>query len=75
MKSRKSVGDRTEPFKPINTIVNIFKGRTVTIYNSSYRTTGKEIREKITEGRIDTERGEFGNQSFWPDSIEGFRYV
>src|SRR6201990_1284957 len=31
--------------------------------------------EKITERRIDTERGKFRNQSFVPDSIEGFRYV
>ena len=45
------------------------------VYNSCYRTTRKEIREKITARRIDTERGKFGNQSFVPDSIEGFRYV
>src|SRR6201990_1694731 len=44
------------------------------VFNSCYRTTGKEIRE-ITERRIDTERGKFRNQSFVPDSIEGFRYV
>src|ERR1700755_1955634 len=34
-----------------------------------------EIRDKITERRIDSERGKFGNQSFVPDSIESFRYV
>ena len=55
--------------------INRFKGRTVEFYNSCYRTTGKEIREKFTERRIDTERGKFRNQSFVPDSIEGFRYV
>src|ERR1044072_6171608 len=58
-----------------NTTINRFKGRTVAVYNSCYRTTRKEIREKITERRIDTERGNFRNQSFVPDSIEGFRYV
>ena len=42
------------------------------VYNSCYRTTGKEIREKVTERRIDSERRKFGNQSFVPDSIEGF---
>ena len=45
------------------------------VYNSCYRTTEKEIRKKIAERRIDTERGKFRNQSFVPDSIEGFRYV
>src|SRR6201990_3764146 len=58
-----------------NNTINRFKGRTVAAYNSCYRTTGKEISEKITERRIDTERGKFLNQSFVPDSIEGFRYV
>src|ERR1044072_9911299 len=47
----------------------------VAVYNSCHRTTGKEISEKITEKRIDTERGKFRNQSFRSDSIEGFRYV
>ena len=45
------------------------------VYNCCYRTTGKEIREKVTERRIDSERGKFRNQSFVPDSIECFRYV
>ena len=36
------------------------------VYNSSYRTTRKKIREKTTE-RIDSERGKFRNQSFVPD--------
>src|SRR6201990_3283703 len=58
-----------------NNTINRFKGRTVVVYNSCYRTTGKEIREKITERRIDTERGKFRNQNFVPDSIVGFRYV
>src|ERR1700755_3624521 len=72
MKSRKSVGglDRTLP----NTTINRFKVRPMAVFNSCYRTTGKEIRE-ITERKIDTERGKFRNQSFVPDSIEGFRYV
>ena len=47
----------------------------VAVYNNCYRATRKEIREKITERRIDTERGKIRNQSFVPDSIEGFRYV
>ena len=58
-----------------NTTINRFKGRTVAVYNSCYRRTGKEISEKIKERRIDTERGKFRNLSFVPDSIEGFRYV
>src|ERR1700755_2839096 len=37
--------------------------------------TGKEISKRITERRIDRERGKFRNQSFVTDSIEGFRYV
>ncbi|KAL7637050.1 UNVERIFIED_CONTAM: hypothetical protein RMT77_012808 [Armadillidium vulgare] len=37
--------------------------------------TGKEISGKITERRIYSERGKFRNQSFLPDSFEGFRYV
>ena len=45
------------------------------VYNSYYRTTRKEIREKTIERRIDSERGKFGNQSFMPDSIESFRYA
>src|ERR1700755_401043 len=45
------------------------------VYNSSYRTTRMEIREKATERGIDSERGKFGNQSFVSNSIESFRYV
>ena len=56
----------------MNTTIYRFKGRTVAVYNCSYRTTGKEIREKVTERRIDTERGKFGKQRFGPDSIERF---
>src|ERR1700755_477059 len=59
----------------MNTTINRFKGRTVAVYNSGYRTTGKEIREKITESKINRERGKFRNQSFVPNSFEGFRYV
>src|SRR6201990_1386469 len=55
-----------------NTTIYRFIGRTVAVYNSCYRTTGKEISEKVTERRIDSERGKFGNQSFVPDSIEAF---
>ena len=58
-----------------NTTINRFKGRTVAVNNRCCRTTGKEIREKVTERRLDTERGKFGNQSFLPHSIESFRYV
>src|ERR1700755_1415617 len=32
-------------------------------------------REKVTEGRIDSERVKFRNQSFLPNSIERFRYA
>src|ERR1044072_4410552 len=45
------------------------------VYNSFYRTTRKEIREKATERRIDSEIGKLGNQSFVPESIESLRYV
>src|ERR1044072_9239382 len=45
------------------------------VFNCCYRTIEKEIRGKITERMIDSERGKFGNQSFVPDSIESFRYV
>src|ERR1700755_3268658 len=42
-----------------NTTIYRFIGRTVAVYNSCYRTTGKEIREKVTDRRIDSERGKF----------------
>src|SRR6201990_3699318 len=58
-----------------NTTIYRFIGRTMAVYNSCYRTTGKEIREKVTERGIDSERGKFRNQSFVPDYIESFRYV
>src|SRR6201990_3255907 len=72
MKSRKKCWGLDRTLR--NTTINRFKGRTMAVFNSCYRTTGKEIRE-ITERRIDTERGKFRNQNFVPDSIEGFRYV
>src|ERR1044072_4336074 len=58
-----------------NTTIYRFIGRTMAVYNSCYRTTGKKIREKVTERGIHSERGKFGNQSFVPDLIESFRYV
>ena len=67
MNIRKRFGEDTTIYR--------FTGRTVAVYNSCYRTTTKEIREKVTERRIDFEREEFRNQSFVPDSIESFRYV
>src|ERR1700755_1125904 len=73
MKIRKKSGRKDRSLR--NTTIYRFIGRTVAVYNSCYRTTRKEIREKATERRIDSERGKFGNQSFVPDSIEGFRYV
>ena len=60
-----------------NTTIYRFIGRMVAVYNSCYRMTGKEIREKVTvqAPQNDKERGKVGNQSFVPDSIESFRYV
>src|SRR6201990_1708005 len=40
-----------------NTTIYRFIGRTVAVYNSCYRTTRNEIREEVTERRIDFERG------------------
>ena len=58
-----------------NTTIYRFIGRMVAVHNRFYRKTGKEIREKVTERRIDFEREKFGNQSFVPDSIESFRNI
>src|ERR1700755_238575 len=68
MKSRKSVGDRTDPCgTPL--FIDLKEGR----WPST--TAAIERPEKKSERRIDSERRKFGNQSFVPDSIESFRYV
>src|SRR6201990_2357000 len=68
MKSRKSVGDRTDPCgTPL--FIDLKEGR----WPST--TAAIERPEKKSERRIDSERRKFGNQSCVPDSIESFRYV
>lgn len=47
----------------------------MTDYNRSYRETGKDMLEKLTERGIDTDIRKLRNQSFVSDSIEMFRYI
>lgn len=41
-------------------------------YNSCCKKTWKEIKENVTERRIDAEREKDGNQKLYPDSVKGF---
>ena len=56
-----------------NTTIYRFKGRTVTIYNCCYITTGKEIRE-VTKRRIDSERGKMEIKALC-QTLSKVRYV